>query len=111
MEAFSLPRAVDGPSLLSISDAVISGGGTINREAAGMGIPAFSIFGGKLGAVDRALEAAGKLQSVRSLEELHRIVFCKRESKPLETLRDFRVRDTILGAIEAFDTRKGKGGQ
>jgi hypothetical protein len=45
----------DGPNLLYHADAVVSGGGTMNREAAVLGTPAYTVFKGRLGAVDRWL--------------------------------------------------------
>lgn len=54
-------HAVDGLDLIWYSDLVISGGGTMNREAAALGIPVYSIFRGKLGAVDRDLARRRKL--------------------------------------------------
>ena len=44
-------HAIDGLDLIWLSDLVISGGGTMNREAAALGVPVYSIFRGKLGAV------------------------------------------------------------
>ena len=52
---------VDGLNLIWFSDLVISGGGTMNREAAALGVPVYSIFRGKLGAVDQYLANAGRL--------------------------------------------------
>ena len=46
-------RAFDGLNLIWFSDLVISGGGTMNREAAALGVPVYSIFRGKIGGVDR----------------------------------------------------------
>jgi predicted glycosyltransferase len=63
-------RAVDGLNLLWHSDLVVSGGGTMNREAAALGIPVYSIFRGKMGAVDRELEKQGRLLMVRGVEEV-----------------------------------------
>ena len=63
-------RAVDGMNLLWHSDLVISGGGTMNREAAALGVPVYSIFRGKTGAVDRRLEAEGRLVMIRTPEEV-----------------------------------------
>jgi len=40
-------QAVDGLNLLWSSDLVVSGGGTMNREAAALGVPVYSIFAGK----------------------------------------------------------------
>jgi predicted glycosyltransferase len=54
-------RAVDGRSLVAFADALVSGGGTMNREAAVLGTPAWSIFEGRLGAVDEMLIREGRL--------------------------------------------------
>ncbi len=54
-------KAVDALSLMAHSDAVLSGGGTMAREAAIIGTPAYSLFAGKPGAVDAALERDGKV--------------------------------------------------
>ncbi|MHB8078582.1 MAG: DUF354 domain-containing protein [Candidatus Krumholzibacteriia bacterium] len=57
-----IPRKVyDGPSLVAAMDLVISGGGTMTREAAIMGVPSYSFFRGREGMVDEALAAAGRL--------------------------------------------------
>lgn len=53
--------AVDGLNLLWHSDLVVSGGGTMNREAVALGVPVYSIFRGKSGAVDRHLQSQGKM--------------------------------------------------
>ena len=62
-------------SLLSAVDAVMSSGGTMLREAAYLGIPAYSIFRSELGAVDRHLQAAGRLHFVERAADLDSIVF------------------------------------
>jgi len=41
------PEAVDGMNLIWHSDLVVSGGGTMNREAAALGVPVYRIFRGK----------------------------------------------------------------
>ncbi|MGH3111303.1 MAG: DUF354 domain-containing protein [Gaiellaceae bacterium] len=63
-------RAIDARSLVAAADLVISAGGTMNREAAALGVPAFTTFAGKLGAVDETLVADGRLRVLRSVEEL-----------------------------------------
>jgi hypothetical protein len=55
-------RPVDGPSLVACADLVVSAGGTMNREAAALGVPAYTPFAGRLGAVDRSLIAEGRLR-------------------------------------------------
>src|SRR5204862_7649487 len=52
-------RAVDGRSLAAPADLVVSAGGTMIREAAELGTPVWSIFEGRLGAVDWRLEREG----------------------------------------------------
>jgi predicted glycosyltransferase len=54
-------HAVDGLNLIFHSDLVVSGGGTMNREAAALGVPAYSILKGPIGEVDRWLASAGRL--------------------------------------------------
>jgi hypothetical protein len=63
-------RPVDGPSLVALADLVVSAGGTMNREAAALGVPAYSPFAGRLGAVDRALIAAGRLRRLERPEDV-----------------------------------------
>ena len=54
-------KAVDGLELIAQSDLVFSGGGTMNREAAALHVPVYSIFRGKIGAVDKYLAETGRL--------------------------------------------------
>jgi predicted glycosyltransferase len=63
-------QVVDGLNLIWFSDFVVSGGGTMNREAAALGVPVYSIFRGKIGAVDRYLSEAGRLTLVESVGEI-----------------------------------------
>ena len=54
-------RAVDAQSLIAFADLVVSAGGTMNREAAALGVPVYTTFGGRLGGVDEALIREGRL--------------------------------------------------
>jgi uncharacterized protein len=63
-------RVVDGLNIIWYSDFVISGGGTMNREAAALGVPVYSIFRGKIGAVDRYLAEQGRLILIENVEEV-----------------------------------------
>ncbi len=54
-------RAVDGRSLVALVDLVVSAGGTMNREAAVLGTPVWSIFEGRMGGVDEMLAREGRL--------------------------------------------------
>jgi predicted glycosyltransferase len=63
-------RAVDGRSLVAYADVLVSAGGTMNREAAVLGTPVWSIFEGKLGAVDEMLAREGRLKFLRDPAEI-----------------------------------------
>jgi uncharacterized protein len=54
-------RAVDAQSLIALADVVVSAGGTMNREAAALGVPVYTTYGGRLGGVDEALIREGRL--------------------------------------------------
>ena len=55
-------QAVDAQSLVATADLAISAGGTMNREAVALGVPVYTIFGGRLGGVDEELIREGRLQ-------------------------------------------------
>jgi len=64
-------RAVDAQSLIALADVVISAGGTMNREAAALGVPVYTTYGGRLGGVDEELIRQGRLKPLtdpRALE-------------------------------------------
>ena len=66
-----VPReAVDGVSLVKSADLVVSAGGTMNREAAVVGTPAYTVFAGEMGAVDRMLIETGRMVHVTSPDQL-----------------------------------------
>lgn len=64
------PRVLDGPNLVYHADAVISGGGTMNREAGVLGTPAYTVFKGKSGAADEWLVARKRLTHITRPGEL-----------------------------------------
>ena len=63
-------HVIDGLDLIWCSDLVISGGGTMNREAAALGVPVYSIFRGKTGAVDEYLAKTGRMLLLQSVEDV-----------------------------------------
>ena len=76
---YSVPeRAVDGIELILNSDLVLSGGGTMSREAAVLGIPAYSFFQGPLGAVDEYLNREKRLTLIRSDSDVESLPVVKR---------------------------------
>jgi predicted glycosyltransferase len=68
-----LDRPVPFVALLRAVDAVMSSGGTMLREAAYLGVPAYSIFRSRIGAVDRYLVEQGALELVSEPGELERL--------------------------------------
>jgi hypothetical protein len=76
-------EVVDGLNLIWFSDLVISGGGTMNREAAALGVPVYSIFRGKTGAVDRYLSANGRLVMIETVGDLPAKVNLAQRNRPL----------------------------
>jgi len=90
-------------SLLKAVDVVVSGGGTMTREAAYLGIPAVSVFRGVAGEVDRHLEATGRLTIVRSADELFALDLRRlARVEPMFTNRSAPddIADAIVHAIE-----------
>ncbi len=71
LSGFVVPeRAVDAQSLVAYADLVVSAGGTMNREAVALGTPVWTTFEGRLGAVDEALIAAGRLRRLTRADDL-----------------------------------------
>jgi predicted glycosyltransferase len=61
-------HAIDAQSLIAHADLVVSGGGTMNREAVALGTPVFTTFEGRLGAVDEGLLRDGRLRRLEDPE-------------------------------------------
>ncbi len=88
-------RPVDGPSLIERADFVVSAGGTMNREAVALGVPAYTPFAGTLGAVDRRLIDEGRLIRIQRADE---IALTRRDRGTPPPLRDPEsLIDAILG--------------
>src|SRR6202043_1150646 len=69
--AFIVPeRAIDAQSLIFYADLVVSAGGTMNREAVALGTPVFTVFEGRLGAVDEQLIAEGRLAQLTDPDQV-----------------------------------------
>lgn len=75
-------KAVDGLNLIWFSDLVVSGGGTMNREAAALGVPVYSIFRGKIGAVDHYLEREGRLTLLENAHDVQTKIKLVRWNRP-----------------------------
>ncbi len=93
------PGAVEAQSLVALADLVVSAGGTMNREAAALGTPVYTTYGGRLGGVDEALIRSGRL---RPLTDPRAIELEKRSAGATPTRRDPGLLvETILGTVGA----------
>jgi predicted glycosyltransferase len=91
--------AVGAQSLIAFADVVVSAGGTMNREAAALGVPVYTTYGGRLGGVDEELIREGRLRPLtdpRALELQKR----DREATP-RTRRD--PQDMLRYLLSALD--------
>jgi len=96
-----LPRAaLDGANLIAASDLVVSAGGTMNREAAALGVPAATIYAGRWAAIDEELVREGRLRRISTREDL--------DALPLEKKRDARARRALHVRAEVVDLIMGE---
>ena len=86
------------PNLIASSDLVISAGGTMNREAAALGVPAATIYAGEWAAVDEELVREGRLRRISTREDLQNLPIEKKpQTKPRRALHVRKeVADLIL---------------
>lgn len=63
-------KAIDAQSLIYYADLVVSAGGTMNREAVVLDTPVYTLFSGKMGAVDIDLINNKKLLKLESADQL-----------------------------------------
>jgi predicted glycosyltransferase len=90
-------RAIDAQSLIAYADLVVSAGGTMNREAVALGTPVFSTFSGRMGGVDEALIADGRLQVLADPAALQ----LRKRDSPVGVLHPRDVAPLVEGALGA----------
>jgi uncharacterized protein len=95
-------RAIDAQSLIACADLVVSAGGTMNREAVALGTPVFTTFTGRMGGVDEALIAAGRLQV---LADPAALALRKRDS-PVGVLHPRDATPLVAGVLGAVEELK-----
>ncbi|HEX6715867.1 MAG TPA: DUF354 domain-containing protein [Pyrinomonadaceae bacterium] len=88
---------LDGANLIAASDLVISAGGTINREAAALGVPAASVYVGQWAAVDEELMREGRLRRISSVDDLLKLSIEKKSI--LNPRRSREVIDEVVRLI------------
>jgi predicted glycosyltransferase len=100
MRNMILPReALDGANLIAAADLVISAGGTMNREAAALGVPAATIYAGRWAAIDEELVREGRLTRIGARRDLDALKIEKKKGLNPRRALDVRgaVADLILG--------------
>ncbi len=97
-----LEQAVDGPSLISLADAVMCAGGTMLREAAVLGVPAYSIFAGKTGAVDSYLESIGRVTFLRDSGDIMNLIRFEKRKEPVMRLENPGLVEFFIGELQSF---------
>jgi uncharacterized protein len=96
-------HVVDGLNLIWVSDLVISGGGTMNREAAALRVPVYSIFRGRIGGVDKYLAESGRLVLIESAEDVRtKIKLERRKLAGLEFAEDSAALKSIVAGINSL---------
>jgi uncharacterized protein len=108
-ERIVVPKhAVDGLDLIWYSDLVISGGGTMNREAAALGIPVYSLFRGTMGAVDKHLAETGKLVLLESEQDVReKLQFVSRKKMSASAPRQRATLEAVVNHISAVMEKEG----
>jgi len=80
-EQVIMPRAaLDGATLIAAADLVVSAGGTMNREAAALGVPAATVYAGEWAAVDEALVSEGRLKRIRTQADINNLHVGKKDA-------------------------------
>ena len=95
-------RAIDAQSLIAYADLVVSAGGTMNREAVALGTPVFSTFTGRMGGVDEALIADGRLQVLADPAALR----LRKRDAPVGVRHPRDAGPLVEGALQAVDGLK-----
>lgn len=91
-------RAIDAQSLIAYADLVVGAGGTMNREAAALGTPVYTIFSGAMGAVDERLIAAGLLRPLGDAGGIELAKASRERTGPLHPRDPQLLADAVLRA-------------
>ena len=104
------PHVEDGLNLIWNADLVISGGGTMNREAAAMGVPVYSIFRGKIGAVDHYLAEQGRLVLIENPADVAAKIKAVRRHRSLRSSDNSNsaTLDSVVSSIVSIAETEGK---
>ncbi len=90
-------QPLDGSNLIAQSDLVVSAGGTMNREAAALGVPAASIYLGEWAAIDQQLVKEGRLLRLSSAADVRLLPL--RKKAPVEGRHGMDVLQQVANLI------------
>ncbi len=96
-------HAVNGLDLIYYSDMVLSGGGTMIREAAALNVPSYSFFRGKIGTVDKHLAHIGRLTLIESTDDIPSKILIKHRKKPKITNKSDNT--SLLSIVNHIETQ------
>ncbi len=97
---FIVPEsAIDAQSLIAYSDLVVSAGGTMNREAVALGTPVYTVFEGRLGAVDEGLIADGRLRRLTAGDQVRLVRHDRSRRRPRIRRDPALLADLLLSPI------------
>jgi uncharacterized protein len=100
-------RAIDAQSLIAYADLVVSAGGTMNREAVALGTPVFTVFEGRLGAVDEHLIADGRLRRLERADQVQLVKRHPADAPDQRVRRDPRLFTKLLTTpVDSVPTRR-----
>jgi len=97
-----LDDVVDGMDLVYAADLLISGGGTMNREAALLGTPVYSIFSGRQGSLDAEMERQGVIRFIREGKNVAQIELKPKTRAAAIKLPNDRVEKAVIQQINSF---------
>jgi predicted glycosyltransferase len=107
LDGVTVPAApVDGSSLVGVADLVVGAGGTMNREAALLGTPTYTVFAGRLAAVDATLIGLGKLHDLRAPGSLPSFAPRRAPAVPVPEERRERIVQDLLDAAASVARRR-----
>lgn len=99
--------AIDGRNLIYHADLVISAGGTMNREAAILGVPTYTVYAGQMGSIDSHLISVGRMIQIKSPADINKIKIGKKNLANLSILGNkkllYEVVDKILSTVKEYD--------
>jgi predicted glycosyltransferase len=79
----------------------------MNREAAALGVPVYSVFRGRIGEVDQYLKSAGRLTLIESVDDVtNKIELNRRTLGSREVESDSDALKTIVNVIVAISKKQ-----